>query len=478
MRLIRSRSMFQIALITWTFSAASILPAAEPESSWALILAPSRYSELEAASHHVEGARQLCDQLLKSGFAADHVVLLTIPSGRQSRPATADGFRQQLAAMVDRVGANDVFLVAVSSYAVRLGDTDFLCASDTSQSELNISGDTAAKETRKTLIAVQEVVEQMSLSASTKRCLLIDASGSRAQVAKKATARAGERPLQVPDHQWVMFNDGDRLSQPIDGRGVTSCFMRSVIDGLAQHADGNGDRQVSLLELSDYCQLSAEAQQMTTPIFHGKTTANFTLAAISEDPNDARRLPIELRQRLAEELLSAARNTLLVERNGAAALEALTRAAQYRPESKTQREIDQLTTTAIASKADSQSVAAAWARASAQQRPLIVLLPFATNIQVPGEITVREVLPAGTLVKVTKFVNHEWLKVEGQFRPQFGLNRLSYTAAPLAEGFVRLSSLRSSDKANDNVLAPTLEKVYAGTASRFPQSFSQSSGDE
>ncbi len=478
MKLLCSNSRLRIAFLSWVFSATAILPAAEPGSAWALILAPSRYSELESAPHHVEGARQLCDQLLKAGFAADHVVLLTIPSGRQSRPATVDGFRQQLKAMVDRVRADDVFLVAVSSYAVRLGDTDLLCASDTSQAELNTSDDTATKETRKTLISVQEVVHQMSLSASTKRCLLIDAAGSRAQVAKKSTSKAGERPIQVPDHQWVMFNNGDRLTQPADGRGATSCFMRSVIDGLAQHADGNRDGQVSLLELSDYCQLSAEAQQLTAPIFHGKTTANFTLAAISEDPDDARRLPIELRQRLAEELLSAARNTLLVERKGAAALESLLRASQYRPDSKTQNEIDQLTNTAVASKADAQNVAAAWARASAQQRPLIVLLPFATNVQVPGEITVREVLPAGTLVKVTKFVGNEWLKVEGQFRPEFSVNRLGYTAAPLTEGFVRLSSLRSPDQANDNVLAPTLEKVYAGTASRFPQSFSQTSGDE
>lgn len=480
MRHLHSLSIIRLALITWAFSAIANVSAAEQQTSWALILAPSRYSELPAAPHHVEGARQLCDQLLKSGFAADHVVLLTIPSGRQSRPATADGFRKQLAAMVDRVGADDVFLVAVSAYAVRLGDSDYVCASDTSKAELTVNGNTATHAIPKTLIPIQEIVEQMSLSASTKRCLLIDAAGSRAQVAKDASMRPGERPLQVPDHQWVMFNDGDDLDQPMADAVGTSRFMRSVIDGLALHADGNSDGQVSLLELSDYCQLSAEAQQLTAPIFHGKATANFTLATVSDKPDDASRLPKELRQRLAEELLSAARNTLLVERKGAAALETLVRAAQYRPEPKTQSEIEQLTATAIASKADAQSVTAAWTRANAQQRPLIVLLPFDTKVQVPGEVTVREVLPAGTLVKVTKFEGNEWLKVEGQYRPQFGLNRLNYAAAPLAEGFVRLSSLKGHDQPTDkdNVLAPTLDRVYAGTETRFPKTLTQTSGDE
>ncbi|MBC7822207.1 MAG: hypothetical protein IAG10_35430 [Planctomycetaceae bacterium] len=478
MRTICRIPISRIALLAWAFSAVAILPAAETGTSWALILAPSRYSELAAAPYHVEGATQLTDRLQKAGFAADHVVLLTIPSGRQSRPATAESFRKQLAAMVDRVGVNDVFLVAVSSYAVRLGDADYVCASDTSKAELARIGDAGQPRDRKTLISVQEIVEQMSLSASTKRCLLIDAAGSRAQVAKDAASRPGERPLQVPDHQWVMFNDGDRLTQPADGNAETSCFMQSVIDGLAVHADSNSDRQVTLFELSDYCQLSAEAQQLSVPIFHGKATANFPLAATSEDPNDARRLPAELRQRLSEELLSAARNALLVENRGAAALEALNRAAQYRPNPKVQGEIDRLTATAIALKADAPSLTAAWERANAQQRPLIVLLRFATDVQVPGEITVREVLPAGTLVKVTKFVNGEWLKVEGQFRPQFDLNRLNYTAAPLAEGFVRLSSLRGPAKASDNVLAPTLDKAYAGTQSRFPQSLSQTTGED
>ena len=294
----------------------------------------------------------------------------------------------------------------------------------------------------KSLIPVQDIVRAMSLSASTKRCLVIDTAGSQEGILREAGVRFGNRPIQVLDHQWVILNRSQRMSgQETTSGGRTTRFMQSVLDGMAWHADSDRDNEVSLLEFSDYVRDVALAEQTTPPRLLGKATDDFVLVSSTATPDDARSLPEAQRHRLANTLLQPAMPALFVEQNVEAALQLLNRAAEYGGNQETHERIDSLFDTALASKGD---VRLALQRAKLNSRPLFLLVRDRVPIHTPGSKTgrTRRFAESGMTLKATtvsddgKFV---WV-VQG-YSPRPDGNQVVFRPASVQKGWVWIDDL-------------------------------------
>jgi hypothetical protein len=359
------------------------LHADESESTrWALIFAPGEYQALPDSVVHERGAERLRQQLLRSGFQSEHISLLTGSADSTQRRATASNFRSHLRETVNASGPDDVLLVAVLSYGVGSGKSDFIVTANTSSAELTALQASRSGNVADSIVSIQEIAEVMQTSATASQLLLVDgAVGESDPQSVPGSSQFANGELQLLSGQYVVVNrhSGTR-------RGVTE-FNASICDGLTEFADGDSSQTISRDELVEHIQRYARSMKLQPePVVKGNIVADFNLATAGSLEGSGA-FTRDLRDQMARTLMQSARHLLLIVQSPDDARDVLKRAIAYRPSDELKAEISSMLLTLLAAEGNFEK---AWREAEALNQPLLVQATGKFSIEASGK-------PVGTV---------------------------------------------------------------------------------
>ncbi len=446
---------------------------AEEARTHVVVFAPRKFQQLAEAVLLHHGGCELGRTWRESREAADVLVL----DGAVTEEHAAT--RQHLFAALDKLAKNcgpeDTTVLVTSTYALRIGGDDYLCPVDARAADLLADPPTAGGTNGPaSLIPLRLVIERLAVIPAGQRVLLLDAQSAtlplpdarlRGEV-EAMVDRFASSGVRVPDNFWVLRGRGNRLSVR-DGDSPMTFFMRSLVDGLNGHADGNADGQLTIQELSDYTWAYAERERAAHPSIHGKVNHNAVLALVNPARQLASDLAADVRDTLAEAALQQARNSLFAERAADAALMALSHAELYATSAAQREQILLLRGTAQTLQG---KFAASWTEAQSRDAHIFALLgsdtavyakskpgtrneqrsvgllgrrtQTVTVIDDPQQVTVK----AGRIVCLTN-VEGQRAKVEKLYAVQYADDAISFTELKIAPGWIDIADLKGQPPA-------------------------------
>ena len=207
---------------------------------------------------------------------------------------------------------------------------------------------------------LSEIVQKLVQLPTKRQCVVIDGA-SRGAIPEVLTKGFGSQALPVDEGQVVMLNRANQLNKARTG----TVFQQGIAHALRGHADTDNKDGVSLLEFSEYLLLYAVAHDITKPVTFGRTSNVFEM---SRGNSDEVLRSQSLRDELALRLVRAAKTSLLVEGDIAAAATAAEGAAEYAINEKVKDEATMLLLTTRVARGQFKD---AWAEAERRQLPLL-----------------------------------------------------------------------------------------------------------
>ncbi len=338
-------------------TASSAVDAAEKTVHWAILL------ELPTSVAQIDGLKDgsiaaLADQLQRVGYDANHIVQVDVKSGGSPIDAFAKTIEKVSGEMVGKVDGQVVdnsVLIYIAGRGLHVEQSDVLQMRE-------IAADDWA-DTAKLTAAIwklSEIVQKLVQLPSKRQCVVIDGA-SRGAVSEALTKGFGSEALPVDEGQVVMLNRANQLNKARTG----TVFQQGITHALRGHANTDNKDGVSLLEFSEYLLLYAVAHDIAKPVTYGRTANVF---AMSRGNSDEVLRSQSLRDELALRLVRAARTSLLVEGDIAAAATAAEGAAEYAINEKVKDEAIMLLLTTRVAQGQFKD---AWAEAEKRKLPLL-----------------------------------------------------------------------------------------------------------
>ncbi|NQT11263.1 MAG: tetratricopeptide repeat protein, partial [Planctomycetes bacterium] len=255
----------------------------EPPRRWALLIGVDDYNELSDLKYCVADAKAMREGLLGAGFHEERIWLLTTDAESPKYLPFKANVQRQMELVLGQVGPRDLVVVALSGHGIHIDGTSYFCAVE------------ARPETpEETMVSLEYVYESLSACDARQKLLLVDAcrndprvEGTRSVADGKSTLEFSQTLEKPPQGILALsscapgelsFEDG------VFGHGV---FMHFLVEGLAGKADreeGNGDGEVSLLELYRYSSthtkghVARQYYQSQTPMLRGEIPLDFEIS--------------------------------------------------------------------------------------------------------------------------------------------------------------------------------------------------------
>ena len=238
----------------------------EGGQKWALVVGINQYSNIPALNYATADAKALYESLLKAGFPADNVMLMT-DSGVGHLYPTRGNLRARIDQLATLVGKDDVLLFFFSGHGTEKNGAGYLVPIDGSTTDIG------------SLIPLSWVKLTLETSAAKHRLLILDACHSGA---KAGDASASPADVMLSDLSGAAFAtlsscDSDQLSYE-DKNAGHGVFTSAIIEGLNGIADktaqGNNDNIINATELWAYAALKTKqwgisSGKVQTPVLKG-----------------------------------------------------------------------------------------------------------------------------------------------------------------------------------------------------------------
>ena len=256
---------------------------------WAVLVGVNKYNELRSLVYCHEDVQVLGQRLIQAGFPAANVFLLTSDAKEMKYLPFKGNIERQLELVTTMAGEEDLVLVAFSGHGTHLDGASYFCPAEA-----------RVEDPKRTMVPLDFVYQRLAQCKARWKLLLVDA------------CRNDPRPLGMKD-AGTSKSAGDfakSLEKPPQGiLALTSCapgemsmesddlrhgvFMNFLLEGLSGKADrdgGNGDGQVSLLELYRYTNVQTKryvARQFNhgqTPTLRGEIPEDYEITSATTDP--------------------------------------------------------------------------------------------------------------------------------------------------------------------------------------------------
>lgn len=395
-------------------------PHLQAADGWAVVFAPGNYESLPNSEYHRVGANRLRNRLLKAGFDKQRVRILAGGMPDVSGPATSESLRETVLDLTSKAQDGDLLLVVVASYGAHIRGRDYVCDTTATARQIAAFAGDDKTDTPDSLIPVRNIADWMfELSEKAHQCLLVDGAATDSGLDHHIANPFGTASSGASSRQYAMFSQTGKLKLIGSPQETRTVFMQSLLDAFAGHADFNGNDSVSVLELTDYMRLFAEEEHAATPRLAGGSSLDFALASVDSDTkNDG--LSVELRQRLAETLLTSARTALLFERDVDGARGATRRALEYGITGPLHDEIAMMMLTLKVLEGQFDE---AWNDSQKLGQPLLVYAP--QNLEIKAGEKTLGMFDAGRMGLITKTAG-AWARLQTIYKPAWKNDRLTF----------------------------------------------------
>ena len=257
---------------------------------WAVLVGVNRYNELKSLVYCHEDVQELSRRLVRAGFPAANVTLLTSDAKEPKYQPFKVNIERQLELVTAMAGEEDLLVVAFSGHGTHSDGASYLCPAEA-----------RVEDPKGTMVPLDLVYNRLAQCKARWKLLVVDA------------CRNDPRPSGMKDAKAYEKSAGDfakSLEKPPQGiLALTSCapgevsmeadelhhgvFMNFFLEGLSGKADrdeGNGNGQVSLLELYRYTNIQTKRyvtrqfNRGQTPTLRGEIPEDYEISAASADP--------------------------------------------------------------------------------------------------------------------------------------------------------------------------------------------------
>lgn len=475
----RSRLLFLRKLAC--FMSLAVFPsiAVAEGVSRAVVIVPGDYQEFAPVPFLNKGMLELSQHLKLAGFDDEHVVILN--TSQDEHTLTNESIVEALDEFVNMSNSEDLLLVAIAGHGMQLNGKDYICLGATTKQDVHqlMEASSSSSNLTQNLVRLQEIVSTMSLSAAGQKLLIVDTAGSRSPLKDggnfprglSANEKFGTQVLGISGGTWTICSRSGRLTETKQAEKSKTRFMRSVLEGLALHADANNNKSVSLLEISDYIQRFAEAENSIPPVFQGKLNVDFELVKTTRE-STADALPSTIRTLLYSQMRDLAIKALVIEQDADVAINALERAALYAHEPQLKSELEGLHLTAMATSGEVQK---AWQLANSLDRSLLMIVANPSKVfkersgktetqyvQLRRRIKPRQIysdpvvgdLSSGTMIRVVN-IDKSRIQFDLAFQQVESNTHIDFKNSEKPPGWIDLTAFSSSQSANFNSVTST-----------------------
>jgi uncharacterized caspase-like protein len=244
----------------------------EPSRSkkYALLIAVDRYEKrslLPSLPFPRRDVEDLARLFVEAGYDRDDVTVMTKERGLENSDLTptAEHIRNQLGLLLDQLKPGDSVIVGLAGHGALMvappyddpkGEPrprSFFCPMDAN----------LARKALEKFVSFDELYAGLAASKATTKLLMVDAC--RNELLANPQGRPGgiamPPPPPPPDSVAALFSCSEKEVswEDADLGGGHGVFFHYVIEGLKGQADVDGDRKVSLLELTEYAQKTVSA---------------------------------------------------------------------------------------------------------------------------------------------------------------------------------------------------------------------------
>jgi hypothetical protein len=255
---------------------------------YAFLVAVREYdkNELTSLQFTENDIARLAETLKMSGYASDHIVLMTQAVGAQKFRylPLAENIRTELSLLVRELKEDDSIVVAFAGHGVQFKNEKnaYFCPTN------------ARLADRETLISLEDVYKTLDRCAARTKVLLVDACRNDPQSNRSRSAReveleaTGRRVAPVPPGGIAALFSCSATEQSYEDPDLKhGVFFHYVIDGLRGKGDLDKDGDVSLAELEQHVTKSVqryvriELGRAQTPERRGEARGLVSLASVT-----------------------------------------------------------------------------------------------------------------------------------------------------------------------------------------------------
>ncbi|QGJ71312.1 Hypothetical protein PBC10988_30160 [Planctomycetales bacterium 10988] len=267
---------------------------------YALLIGVDDYTHLNPLKFCGSDMRGLRDQLLRSGFAEDHIYTMHDRAEENRYRPNTFAFKQQLKVVLSLVEAEDTLFIAFSGHGLHLEGKSYLCPLDANPNYLE------------SLISVESIFEQLAECPARQKLFLVDACRNevdppgRRSVSLSHNSRSLTQSLQHPPSGLVVLTSCDVGEYALEDENLDhGIFTHFLMEGLQGKADFNQDGLVKIFELFEFVNqqtkdyVARNFTEVQRPTLKGELNGNFIVATLektSPDPSPSRpSKPAEMR---------------------------------------------------------------------------------------------------------------------------------------------------------------------------------------
>lgn len=270
-------SLLVVAMIA-ALECAAVEEDFEVAQSWAVLVGIDDYAGAEKLPYCAADQRALRDQLVASGFPADHVCTLEDQAADLQFRPTKENIEREFERIVAQVGQDDLLVVGFSGHGVQIEGKSYLCPID------------GRLDDASQMISVDALLERLGKCPARLKLVVVDACRADPQLgvvrAPKAKPNESARALandlktrKLPPGIFLLSSCAPGEVSWDDAEAKQSVFMNFLLKGLKGPADLQRDGFVSLAELQSFVSTRTKARVVQR---HGTLQVPFFRTDLSE----------------------------------------------------------------------------------------------------------------------------------------------------------------------------------------------------
>jgi formylglycine-generating enzyme required for sulfatase activity len=222
---------------------------------YALLIGVDDYANCAKLSYCGADQKELREELVRSGFVPDRVVLLHDRADENRYRPSKGNIERQLDIVSKLAGEDDLLILAFSGHGVQINKQTYICPNDCMLDDEN------------TLVSIDSISERLNRCKASLKVLIVDACRNQASLPGEKSTKARQNSWQIAGNLQttelprglVMYNScaPDEVSrESADLRH--SVFMYFLLQGMRGEADADRNGFVSLRELQLYASVKTK----------------------------------------------------------------------------------------------------------------------------------------------------------------------------------------------------------------------------
>ncbi|MDO4558259.1 MAG: caspase family protein [Planctomycetia bacterium] len=208
---------------------------------FAVLVGVTDYVTMNNLQYTVRDVEAVREQLLKTGFRDEDILMLTTKNARVANHPTRQNIERSIDSVLSRATGDDLVFFMFAGHGAQIGNEVYFCPQDTEDER--ISG---------TAVSITKIMDDLSQSEARFKWIMVDACRNNPFRQRVAGVRAIQK-IDDPPPGIVMFHSCAQDEYSYEDESVKhGLFTSNFVKGMEGAADRDHDGKLTFLEVCTY----------------------------------------------------------------------------------------------------------------------------------------------------------------------------------------------------------------------------------